>query len=146
MTEITTSYEAREAAEAEFETINPQPEAPAAPVLPRPCLLQVGDNAHAWIDVVHPSGYRPTAHEIRLFVVAKDGNQNVRIEGELEEAEVDALIAECQRVKQAIAVRRAYSAQHAAWTKQVDAWKARKDVYAREKVQEWERSREKRKG
>ena len=139
--EFKTAEMIRAQAEAEYEQTYPHPEPPEPLTLARPGVVQIGENAHLWIDVItEPAGYsRRTQAHAQLFIVERDHGKDQRIQGNLTPEYIDALIQELKRVREDVAAKQQFLRRNLEYEQQQTEWEKARSEFARQHVAEWER-------
>ena len=139
--EFKTAEIVRNEGEGEYEQAYPRPEPPEPVALARPGVVQVGENAHLWIDVVtEPAGYsRRTNARAQMFIVERVQGKDQRIQGELALENIDALIQELERVREAVAAKQEFLLLNQEYEQQRSDWEKARSEFARQHVAEWER-------
>jgi NaMN:DMB phosphoribosyltransferase len=137
-TQPMTIEDVRTAAEVEFDQANPMPEPPVPPKIARPMVVNLA-NTHAWIELKSTQSYRTTAEVFpHLYIIKENGNETIRVDGKLDEDEIDALIEELQAVKANLAAKRAYHEAAAKHAEEEKNWNARRTEFIRVHTVAWQ--------
>lgn len=134
----------RRMAEEEFEKGTPAPEPPKPITLPRPAVIQIGE-ARAWLEIVVPTRTYNRADDakVKFFLVATQGSQNTRFDGELAEAEIDALIDQLNAAKRGLAAKQKFFIADEVHRKAQESWNKRRGEHTREIEQKWQQTNKK---
>ena len=147
MTDFTTVENVRKTAEADYERDHPRPQPPEPVGVSRPVVIQIGDNAHLWIDIAaNQASYgRRASVNANLFLVEREHGKDQRMEGSVAPENIDVLIQELLRVRDELTSRQAFIGANGAYEKQIEEWDRAKAEFARRQVATWEKAQGNRK-